>query len=352
MDAAGKARSGFRGFLINLCLLAATAVLIGALGEVGVRLFEPRSDRQPLVEMLKGSDRLWGYFPDRTVLRNGVIIRTNSLGQRGGEASREKAPGTYRILGLGDSYTFGTGVKFEDTYLQVLERELNASGSTAPRYEVMNAGVEGYNTVQELATYRENGSGLKPDLVLVGYLFNDVDEPSGPGAEGGGGGVAPASEGLSGKIVSLKQRSHFFAFLSPRVGALLRRMGVKRTGYVGAYVRQFRDGSPGWRKSRQALLDLKADTGKDGGRVAVLVLPALVSLGEADYPLHPYHDAVVGFCRANGIPVLDLYPVFAGERAERYWVSITDPHPNAAADRKIGDAIYRFLVSERLVPAS
>ena len=54
----------------------------------------------------------------------------NSLGWRGPDVSRPKPPGTFRILGLGDSFTYGAGVDAAETYLARLEhwRSVGAAG--------------------------------------------------------------------------------------------------------------------------------------------------------------------------------------------------------------------------------
>jgi len=47
--------------------------------------------------------------------------RHNSVGFRDGEHAQEKADGVFRILGLGDSFTYGVAAKLEETYLYLLE---------------------------------------------------------------------------------------------------------------------------------------------------------------------------------------------------------------------------------------
>src|SRR2546430_1564409 len=49
-------------------------------------------------------------------------VKINSLGMRDREYSVEKPKGTYRILVLGDSYTFGSGVQADETYAKLLEK--------------------------------------------------------------------------------------------------------------------------------------------------------------------------------------------------------------------------------------
>ena len=103
----------------------------------------------------------------------GVPARTNSLGFRDPrEYSLEKAPGTFRILVLGDSVTFGHGATYETSYPYLLEQRLR-SWNPQVKWEVWNLGVPGYNTAQELAYLHEVGERYAPDLVVVGFFLND-----------------------------------------------------------------------------------------------------------------------------------------------------------------------------------
>ena len=103
----------------------------------------------------------------------GAPVRINTLGFRDSrEYTIEKAPGTFRILVLGDSVTFGHGATFETTYPYLLEQRLRSWRSDV-RWEVWNLGVPGYNTRQELLYLQEVGRRFQPDLVVVGFYPND-----------------------------------------------------------------------------------------------------------------------------------------------------------------------------------
>ena len=100
--------------------------------------------------------------------------RHNSLGFRDVEHAREKAPGVFRILGLGDSFTYGAGATFEETYLSRLGALLNARPGSHPRVEVINTGVPRYYPEPERMVLETYGPQFAPDLVTVGFLPNDV----------------------------------------------------------------------------------------------------------------------------------------------------------------------------------
>lgn len=108
-------------------------------------------------------------------LRKPVSI--NSLGIRGPERPLEKPAGTFRILGLGDSHMFGWGVGQGEAFLPVLE-ELLDEASDGPRFEAWNFAVPGYNTVQEARTLERWADRVKPDLVVVSYVDNDMHLPN------------------------------------------------------------------------------------------------------------------------------------------------------------------------------
>ena len=107
----------------------------------------------------------------------GQPVVVNSQGLHDNEYSRQKPPGTFRIVGVGDSSLFGWGVPFEDSSLKVLERRLNET-SRAQTFEVINFAVPGYNTAMEAETFVARCLEYAPDLVLLNFNTNDYDVPN------------------------------------------------------------------------------------------------------------------------------------------------------------------------------
>ena len=79
---------------------------------------------------------------------------------------------------LGDSYVAAEGVSTEWTLTAQLEEMLNAA-ATGPRWEVMNFGITGSSTGQQLTLYREVVSKFRPDVVVVAFgTGSDVTDNS------------------------------------------------------------------------------------------------------------------------------------------------------------------------------
>jgi lysophospholipase L1-like esterase len=95
-------------------------------------------------------------------------------GQTGAEragAARTGAEAALRILVLGDSFTFGDGNHYDDIWPVVMEQHLSAGERPI---EVINAGVEGYDTRTQLLYLERIYEEVRPDIVLLAFMANDV----------------------------------------------------------------------------------------------------------------------------------------------------------------------------------
>lgn len=97
----------------------------------------------------------------------------NSKGFRDKNYSYVKPNGTYRIILIGDSYVFGGSVNDNETFDYFMEKKLNEM--PLPKIEVLNLGVWGFNTKHEVQRLKELGSKFSPDLVLMFYFQNDLE---------------------------------------------------------------------------------------------------------------------------------------------------------------------------------
>jgi hypothetical protein len=298
--------------------------------------------------------------PDTRGTFAGQPLTVNSRGLRDFEYPVRKPEGTIRIVGLGDSSLFGWGVRIEDTTLKVLERRLNAT-ARAPRFEVLNFAVPGYNTAMEAEVFVRKCLDYSPDVVLLNFNTNDYDVP--------------------------------FFMKNPEDAATLRRLYVFDLAYsayerfVGVAARELQ---PFDFSNRSLTLEQSARLDEDPllpeeyaymvgakgfARAIDLLVRAvqprgipLVVFDVRSYPgLHPTHVAnqlrdsqrelLERLSREKGFHFLNTYPYYV-EYLRRhpdapfprvFAVSDTDSHPNPLAHSINAEALYDYLTSHGLI---
>jgi len=114
-----------------------------------------------------------------------TVLSTNAQHFRADYPIKDKPPGTYRIVCLGDSVTFGYRVpvvwpdkptEYDPEWLpfpMLLEKELRAA-NVDRQVEVFPMAVPGYTTHQGLAWLRRDIDKLQPDMVIASFGWNDV----------------------------------------------------------------------------------------------------------------------------------------------------------------------------------
>ena len=122
-------------------------------------------------------------------------VHVNSLGLRDREFSPERTK-TFRIAAIGDSFTYGWGVEIEQTWPKLLEQNLRQTGADV---EVINMGKPGAGPPFYAELAERAVPMLRPDLVIVGVLQDDVGESMPDG-------VAPAPGPKRGWLLKSVQR--------------------------------------------------------------------------------------------------------------------------------------------------
>jgi lysophospholipase L1-like esterase len=169
-----------RSVFTSVLLVVGSIAFALGLGEAGCRLAGYRGLERYQPDRQVG----WVLQPDQTtVTRVGHLpVQINRDGFRDAPLERPKPVNTVRIFALGGSTTFGWGVANGETYHQMLERMLNDSARAtgqSTRFEIVNAGVIGYNSWQVARLMGRIAERYQPDGFLVAYTFNDAWNPVG-----------------------------------------------------------------------------------------------------------------------------------------------------------------------------
>jgi hypothetical protein len=233
------------------------------------------------------------------------------------------------ILGLGDSFIYGRGVRYEDICLTRLEEMLNLRSS---RVAIKNCGVVGAGIVDILDIYERESAALpRGSLVIYGMVLNDF-----------GLALTKPIKGLN--FIDINNGGYEFNPLrkfSALINFLFHQIEKRRlhSTTLDAYLESF-DGENS-ENGFDLIDELNQSVRDDGGTLLIVVFPLLYDFEK--YRFGSIHEKIETFCKDHGILHLDLFPSFSRYKAEYLWANPTDHHPNEIAHRIAADEIYDFI---------
>lgn len=278
-------------------------------------------------------------YTDRAWERRHVTL--NSEGFRDHEHGRSAPAATRRLLLVGDSCGFGTGIeRLEDRFGEQLAAELTES--TGTRWESINAARPDSHTLDELA-FLDHMLAYDPDLVVLLYVFNDLDylapltrRPA----------VADHPSSLLDRLRPTRllfQNSYVFQELYVRLR--LARFALAEPTGVDAYENEH---IVSWHiDDLRRFVTLARNSG-----AAVVIVPFELTVMLGERYLERYGDFLARLGDAR-LPTVDLARAFAGHAYAELTVNRLDRHPNPLANRLAAHATTRQMIAspERYLPA-
>ncbi len=357
-------------------LLIGLAVLLVL--ELVARIFfpAPKLRKEPQVQIMLDARMGYRNKPNQDAFEMDAPVHINAMGFRGPEFEPERQPGSLRILGLGNSITFGSGLADHETWIAYLEGRLKAAypGRVA---EVINAAMEGFTIRQYVPFLERVLPKVKPDVVLLAAAFRDLHfHPRMGQLEGK---VDPEAwkaikkklDESSVKLVHIDQ--------APFKEKLIRwtKNGIRRwrTAYVLYEIAEdvknhFRPASfVKWERSflsgeetepiRARRVEANKTLGmmlelceKHGAKLGFISFPIYEQILR-DYPDSTWPAIVADGCEQRGIPYLDLLPAIR-EQYRNHGKSVFLPydtnHYTPRCHEALSEPVLEFLRSENLVP--
>lgn len=315
-----------------------------------------------------------------------VKIQINSLGLRDREYALAKPVSAKRILVLGDSYAEAFQVKLEDSFQEILESMLNEPEGRY-HYEVINGGVSGFGTDNELLFYRHLGREFSPDLVMLTFVLNDVRENSYAFEKRYKGRVAepyfvlengelqlrnyPATRRFAAlrnysaeNIHSFLYLWRFFQFRRLKEKAVNEENGMPLQFeiYLPDYDREWEEA---WQLTKALILQIKNEAEADGAEFmlaiitqSVQVYPQHRKIFFRDFPAmqsqkwdwHKPNRIISEFCSEQRILYLDLLPLFEQHAAaHEQYLHYSGGHWNEAGHQLAARRLYEFIESCQLL---
>lgn len=328
-------------------LMVCSLILFFTVVEIATRILvedPPKSDRGMLQKSL---NPLISYelTPNFKGVYAGSYVSINSQGMRDFEYSTNKSDDTFRIIILGDSFTFGEGVAQDSNYPTLLEKKLN-SYIYKKKYEVLNFGVSGYNTIQEAELLKNKSLKYNPDLVIVGYFIDDVEETKSFGRK-----PLQIKRTLLLRLYEFIIEHFYFAkYIQFRLSDLTSKIGIVLFPEYGTYFSSlYNNSSLNYVKTKKEFEKMANLTERENIKILVVIFPVMTNLNDA-YPYFSMHNQIIEECMNNNFHILDLFPYFKGKDVRDSIIGVYDAHPNEDSYKIAAEAIHKKLIGENLIP--
>lgn len=295
-------------------------------------------------------------LPPRNRYANGIrynwgqAIHNNRLGFRSREV-RPKRKGVIRVMALGDSVTWGAGIAVEQRYTNIVEQRLNRDLG-AGRVEVHNFAVSGGPMVQYAQILERYVGVVEPDLIIVGFCYNDADIKGGawsPEKQRFDEEYGPGLERLQGCLRELGL-PHIGVRAEEAVRKTAERWGVY-PDWITAIDLTYDPNSAQWQVFVRALAQIKRISDTRG-----LPAPIFASLNHGIHLRKPtdyakpdplvskflrWHHQAQAVARADGYVVVDFHREIAEQMNGRSLVlNLLDNHPSPALNKLYADTLY------------
>jgi len=233
----------------------------------------------------------------------------NQFGARWRAAADQPLEGRVFLL-LGDSFTYGSAVRYEDTWAQGLEDRLRGAGDDIT---LVNFGRSGADSKDCLEIYRSVSSHLPHDTVL--YALNPNDLIS-----------FRTSYVIHNSAMGLPwvEKSALASFVFERINTQIgRRYKIARLTSASVFDK------PRFIENMAAISELDAEVRAAGKTFVVALLPVLIDLQRESF--RPVYDGIAARLAERGIEMLDATVAVRGLRDSDLWVLPVDQHPNEIA---------------------
>ena len=305
--------------------------------------------------------------------------QNNEIGMRDTRQIADYKQIPFKILSIGDSFTYGWGVNDDETFSKILEKKINRDSVA-----VLNAGASGAGTDYALKFFQVRGKEISPKVVLYFYYENDrVDNLENryftiendsiitkPFNEASNLNAIQKNKLADSKVYNwFSSHSHLFSMIRTQVGIMwnkkVKQENQQITNQNQAKTPETATKTSTTPKAEQVsvakdefyptykyLKALAENVEKSGAKFYTFYIPSNTSIAEFQKSgTMKQEKAIVDFCNANHIRVFSFKDaIMKNKDPFKAYYFPTDLHWNKAGNKVAGEYLYEVLNKELFLP--
>lgn len=315
---------------ISLFILS-TAIGLAICESIGRKFFDPETAQITFKGDLVAGQKSQFSLSDDSIL----LYELKYLPQK---SVQDKQRNTLRVIVLGDSTTYSIMWTLNDYYPKLLEDLLNAN-SAPLKYEVINAGVPGYNTIQEARYLEKRWIPYSPNLVIIGYCAGNDRTIKRK--------IVKYKDGLYCSDINesypyilelpfnlskfLLSKSALYRLINLTLVNISDKQGLD---FINSKIKYFNLTL----ETQKAIKKIKDISCREKFGLLFVIFPRLGNGPQYEC------DWIVNKCKEYGIEYIDLHDVFQKNGYEKIGISSNDDcHPNKLGHQLVAEAIFEYL---------
>ncbi len=351
-------------FFVNLFISLITIIITLLILEFFFRLYSGKTSGKVIPLSLKIHKKVkntklrYTLIPSSSVFQDNVEYKINSFGIRDFPDHNNSKANSFKIAAVGDSFTFGLGVRLKDTWPKQLEKKIKSKNS-GKHYKVYNFGVMGYDLTQNIENIKTNVLKIKPKLIIIGYCINDVGIFSREFTEinyfKGYRNFMKTGINIIDKILD---HSKLYQFIKNRIYMKKTNKSFKKIekpkdarialkkGYHN-YLEELYNTPQVVNKLKTKFLELSRVSKENNIPIIIALFPELKDFD--NYRFYKAHSIIKKISIESGFYFIDLFPCVKGYKEKDVRLNSINLHPNPLGYKLFSDCIYKYLVKNNLI---
>jgi hypothetical protein len=253
-----------------------------------------------------------------------VDYHFNQFGARWIEDRDQPLVGTVFFV-LGDSFSYGSGLQYEDTYIYKTQDLLAKMGTP---YTFLNFAQSGADVLAGLGIYRSLPDSISHDAIVYGLHLNDLIRFDTS--------FVSKNQALG---LSIVKQSKFLEFISKKLNSSFGRyLKIKYLTSPEVFQKEK------FKQNMRALVQLDAIARRRNIRFYVTILPVLIDVKKKTFT--PVYLEIERILQEKGIKHIDLTGSLEAYEDRELWILPVDQHPNEIANEVFARSLASYLAAE------